>query len=128
MKHLRLFEQYSNENIYYHGTDSDTYITQFESREKSNRSSRLGIFFSSDKSFAEMFGEYVYPYKLELKNPKKLTQDYWWEIRDVNNSNSWFDSYRQRLIENGYDSIIVEKDEYFSDVVIAFYPEQIKTI
>jgi len=126
MKYIKTFETV-NHYLVYHGSDSEN-ITEFDLNRIGKRVSKLGFFFTSDKDFAEMFGENVSAHLLTLNNPFIIDQMEWYDWRDIKNGDAWFVNKRNSLIKKGYDSIIAQKEDGMSDTIIAFYPKQISNV
>lgn len=92
---------------WYHGSDH-TFTKFNNSFLKSQRSSVLGIFATDSKDFAEMFGENIYQVNVTYKNPKVFTHDKWYAIRG-NKNTDYFLNLRNKLISEGYDSILIKE-------------------
>jgi len=102
---MYLKENTVNSTKWYHGSKFE-----FESFDdfKTKGPSALGIFATSDKTLAEIFGDYVYEVELNVKNLYKITMDYWDDIRGEHwNNTSYFENMRTRLMGKGYDGVYI---------------------
>lgn len=138
MKYLikyRMFES-NIDVIWYHGTDEN--FTEFREPNERNRNvSKLGIWFSNDKGFAESFGEIVMKAKLNFNKPYVISLEKWNDIRSEYYDDSvYFVKLREKLMNKGYDAFFVKgKDDVFAgtkvntpDVVAVFLKSQIEII
>jgi hypothetical protein len=135
MKYLKLFEEL-NKEIWYHGTGTKF----FEFDEPNNLSkptSKLGIWFSKDKDFSEIFGKHIISVKLYYHNPYIISLSKWDDIRMKHAKNAnYFLNLRKKLIDEGYDAFYVKgKKDIFAgqkvetpDVIAVFYSNQIQII
>lgn len=103
--HVDHLNENQNKEVWYHG--SDFKFNSFENF-KSSGPSALGFFATDDINLAEFFGEYVYRVNVDIKNPYKITMDKWDDIRmEHARDTSFFENMRNRLIEKGYDGILI---------------------
>jgi hypothetical protein len=103
-----LNEQALNET-WYHG--SEYKFDSFENFQSSGPSA-LGIFVTDDKSFAEMFGEYVYEVNIRYSNPYEISYDKWDDIRSKHaKDTNYFRNMRNNLISKGYDCLFIKERE-----------------
>ena len=121
--------------VVHHGTDAEPFEV-FDRAKSGKGPSKVGFWFSDDPEFSSIYGKNVSVY-LNIENPKKLTQDEWNDIREEHaRDDEWFSSWRDGLIEQGYDGIIVESTtEKLGRFTVsnpgfyaAFEPTQIKSV
>ena len=121
--------------VVHHGTDAEPFEV-FDRAKSGKGPSKVGFWFSDDAEFSSIYGKNVSVY-LNIENPKKLTQDEWNDIREEHaRDDEWFSSWRDGLIEQGYDGIIVESTtEKLGRFTVrnpgfyaAFEPTQIKSV
>ena len=84
--------------------------------------------YASDMAMEHRFevGENVKPVYLNIKNPKRYRTDD--EYEDFVMSSPTMGRNLDELIEQGYDGIIFEPQDGGEDVIVAFNPEQIKSV
>lgn len=101
MKHIKLFENYNKEQIFYHGTQDvydvyDVFGNNYE-----------GTYFTDNQSVAEDYGDIIIKAYLEMNNPLILDTngENWihFEGRDLKITNAI-----KNLHKEGHDSIIVK--------------------
>ena len=93
--------------VVYHGTEAEPFEA-FDRAMSGKGPSKVGFWFADDAEFSSIYGKNVEVY-LSIKNPKKLTPDEWNDIRTEHAGDSdWFSSWRDGLIDKGYDGISVE--------------------
>ena len=113
-----LNESVVEKNNWYHG--SDYKFTSFGDF-KSNGPSALGIFLTDDRDLAELFGENVYNVSFNIDNPYKITMDTWDKIRASHAKDTiYFENMREKLIEKGFDSILIKSRSWKSSSGIEF--------
>jgi hypothetical protein len=131
----KLFENIDPE-IWYHGTD-ETFTEFNEPDERTRPAAKLGIWFSNDSEFTELFGSKIIKAKLTFINPYKISLEEWNDMRsDHHDDPIYFSNLRNKLIEQGYDSFFVNGQEdtlggakvSTPDVIAVFYKSQIKII
>jgi hypothetical protein len=124
----------AKEKVYYHGSDENIKVFDIN---KSKKWNKFGIFFTSNKEFAETFGGEVKAVHLKISNPKIISQQQWNGIRDRHAKDSdWFATWKSQLIEEGYDALKIKEDtEMFAgvemvnpEVVAVFRNSQIEII
>jgi hypothetical protein len=123
------------DKIWYHGSDHS--FTSFDNF-KSSGPSALGIFVTSDRGLAELFGSNVYNVKITYNNPKTISMDKWDSIRDKHaRDTNYFVNWRNELIQKGHDSIFIKGRSWTSssgvtftdgDIVILFDKKQLKIV
>jgi len=141
------------EDILYHGSDRAFSVFNDSRVTKGNEAclGELGFFFTPDAELAGDFckeewyskeskyknGACIYPVRVTLQSPYMIAP-----LRLIQISNSGDNAigeFREKLIVNGYDGVIIEKDdespdfikelgEFRMEQVVAFYPEQIRSI
>lgn len=135
IKNLKYLNELVLKETWYHG--SDYKFDSFENFQSSGPSA-LGIFVTDDKSFAEMFGEYVYEVSIRYSKPYKISMDKWFDIRGEHAKDTiYFRNMRNNLISKGYDSLFIkERETKLSDnttvrdgnIVVLFDKSQIDVI
>lgn len=135
MKYLKLFEEL-NDEIWYHATDAE--FSEFnEPNDKTKPTSKLGIWFTKDKNYIEMFGKNQIAAKLSYNKPYIISYDRWDAMRMAHAKDAnYFNNLRQRLISEGYDSFYIKgKIDKFADInleipdtIAVFYKTQISIV
>ena len=144
-----------NENgeplVVYHGTNADFNEFSYDKIGETFGKDKIGFFFTSAKSEAENYADFavskknigsknIYPVYVSLQNP--LTLKEWAETRYYSNVQDYidnngdlidiFDRYTDEIIEfaesNNYDGIFFNDRENDYSIVVAFNPEQIKSV
>jgi hypothetical protein len=77
---------------------------------------KFGFWFTDDRSFAADFAAegkgHVAACRLSVARPKVLSLAQWNAVRDAHHGDgAWFAGWRERLIANGYDGLLVEAEE-----------------
>jgi len=135
MKYLKLFEELSEE-IWYHGTDAE-FLEFNEPSNITKPTSKLGIWFSKEKDFSNIFGKNIISVKLNYHNPYIISLNKWDDMRMKHAKNAnYFINLRKKLIEKGYDAFYIKgKKDIFAgqnvktpDVIAVFYSNQIQII
>ena len=137
--------------VVYHGTNADFNEFSYDKIGETFGKDKIGFFFTSAKSEAENYADYavskknigsknIYPVYVSLQNP--LTLKEWAETRYYSNAQDYidnngdlidiFDRYTDEIIEfaesNNYDGIFFNDRENDYSIVVAFNPEQIKSV
>lgn len=100
-----LIESVDGGSEWYHGSDHK--FTSFGSY-KSSGPSALGIFVTDDLNLAELYGDYIYTVRVDIKNPYHITHDQWDDIRGTYAKNTrYFQNMRSALIDDGYDGVYI---------------------
>jgi hypothetical protein len=122
-KDTKVVDEKGNPKVVYHGTigtfDKFHPISYFTSDPE----------YASDVAmqFSQEGGENVKPVYLNIKNPKRYTTED--EFENFVMSGPSMGRNLDKLIQQGYDGIIYEPEGgYGSDEIIAFKPEQIKSV
>ena len=105
--------------VVYHGTDADFNVFDMD-KTRANMDIR-GAFFSPWEDDAKGYGKNVRAFYLSIQNPATGDQAYK-ALNMFKGQNNAGVKARDYLIQQGYDGVINENEEY-----IAFYPEQIKS-
>lgn len=121
--------------VVYHGTK---YTFSTFDREKSGKGpSKLGFWFTDDPEFAGNFGTTKMACYLNISRPKMLSQSKWNAVRGEHGGDVvFFSAMREKLIQEGYDGIVVKPtEEKLGRFTVrnpgfyaAFYPYQIKSV
>jgi hypothetical protein len=125
-----------NEEVWYHGTDAE--FSEFkEPDDKTAPTSKLGIWFTKDKEYTEMFGKRQIAAKLTYNKPYVISYDRWDAMRMSHAKDAnYFNNLRQDLISKGYDAFYIKgKIDKFADInlkiddtIAVFYKNQIQII
>jgi hypothetical protein len=114
--------------VVYHGTENQFNI--FKEKGKGNRV--LGYFFTDDRDFSENYGE-TKLYFLNIKNIKFYSAKKFDETNTKENmNNGYWDKEKQKLLENSYNGILIDRNDFFAGFniirkdFVAFEPNQIK--
>jgi hypothetical protein len=101
----------------YHGTDSS--FDKFDISQ-SKAMGKFGIWFTEDKSFAEMFGMNVKTANIDLKKPFVITGKKWNDIRGKHAKDAeWFANWKQQLISKGHDGLkVLGSQEKFAGTLV----------
>jgi molybdopterin converting factor small subunit len=124
-----------NPLVVYHGTFDD--FSKFSDRklgantddnassEAYAQTSRVGFWFNTKPMAGNKAGYTVdMPVYLSIQNPKReMSLD--WLAQGLESTKGR--TYRKRLIEQGYDGIVLTDEEFGGTSYVAFYPEQIKS-
>ena len=122
----------------YHGTDSK--FTEFSlaflgentddnaSSEALRQTARLGIWFTENEQSASYAYDNVMTCDLQLSNPLTIdtleTLEFWVETQELSGA-----ELREKLLDEGYDGIVIEYDEEFNGrSYVVFSPENINII
>lgn len=138
MKYILKYKLFENleSKVWYHGTD-ETFTEFKEPDDMSRPVSKLGIWFTDDMEFSEMFGSKVIKAKLSYSKPCYITTKQWNDIRSEHAKDIYyFSDLREKLIKKGYDAFYIrgENDTLGKllvtthDVVAVFYKSQIEII
>jgi hypothetical protein len=124
------------EEVWYHGTDAE--FSEFNEPDNVTKpTSKLGIWFTKDKDYTEMFGKRQITAKLTYNKPYIISYDKWDAMRMSHTKDAnWFNNLRQKLISEGYDAFyIAGKVDKFAgmnvkipDTIAVFYKNQIQII
>ncbi len=108
---------------FYHGTNEvfDTFDPNKESK-TTHTTSTLGHFFTTDKKTASAYGQHVLPVYLHIQNPYKMSFQEATSLKTLEESKQ----RQQELINEGYDSIIMETGT--NPYVIVFDSSQVKSV
>jgi len=113
-----LTESFLPNVTWYHGSDYD--FSSFEEF-KSSGPSALGIFFTDDRTLAELFGPNLYTATLNIKNPYKITMDKWDDIRMKHaKQTEYFQQMRQNLMNKGHDALFIKSRKFVTHKGIEF--------
>jgi len=114
--------------VVYHGTENQFNV--FKEKGKGNRV--LGYFFTDDRDFSENYGE-TKLYFLSIKNIKIYSAKKFDETNTKENmNNGYWDLEKQKLLENSYNGILINRNDFFAGFniirkdFVAFEPNQIK--
>ena len=133
--HSKVVDKNGRPAVVYHGTDKA--FDEFD-MSKSGANSRafpqgdkVGFFFTSDKSFADSYGDKTKNIYLSLENPKTMTKDQFEKALNTLGG----EKLRENLTNSGFDGIrLLAKGDKLGrfDVsspenYVAFRPEQIKS-
>jgi hypothetical protein len=110
MKHIKLFEDFKSVIIAYHGSNEDFqhFNNEYLKSEKEGFNAfGEGFYFVDNEQEASNYGAYVYECELLLNNPFDIDEniDYFDSLKEKYTS----EEYTNILIEQGYDSITLEK-------------------
>ena len=97
--------------VVYHGTPKSKAIREF----------KVPAYFTEEPTFAEMFGDTIYPVYLRIEHPYTL------DASEGGRHFEWDDADVARMKREGYDGVIVRGGEDESDIYTVFDKEQIKS-
>jgi len=94
--------------VVYHGTDSAPFYV-FDRAKTKGGPSKFGFWFTDQDEFAKSFGERVEFVFVRIENPNQISLSQWNDIRDKHaKDGAWFEAWRDRLISDGYDGLVVK--------------------
>jgi len=88
------------------------------------QTSRIGFWFSDHDITKQTAQKALMPVYLDIKNPYRISLDFL--VNDVEDAGGG-NELQKRLIEDGYDGIIVSDTEFGGESYVAFTPTQIKS-
>lgn len=108
--------------VLFHGTNNE--FDRFDekhinSRNDTHSNSALGFWFFKNKNFASYAGKFILKVEVDIKNPYQISIFDLAKISQINLNSEYYTYMREKLINEGYDSIeIIEKDGDCSIVVV----------
>jgi hypothetical protein len=108
--------------VYYNGSDYNFDTFKINKITKNYKNNMLGFFFSDDIKIAKHYGENIKSCYLSIKNPKLLS-DTDFQIHLNYTEPKELQKIKKNYLKNGYDGI-----DYNNGIIVAFYPNQIKSI
>ena len=108
--------------IYYNGSHYNFDVFKLNKISKDYDNNILGFYFAESKHIASMYGDHIKDCYLSIKNPKKLS-DTDFQLHLNYTEPKELVKIKRNYIKEGYDGI-----SYDNSILVAFYPNQIKSI